>query len=92
MMNLLVVKVRLWRNELVFHPIRLWPVHGPFTPLWREFIGSNIPFASRVNIISYVGTYYAIGAARIMTIVSSFIIGWFKGCMYKLQTIALPHH
>ena len=49
-------------NELMFHPIRFWVVHGPFTPLVR-FLRSNMPIASKVNIISYIGTYYAIGGA-----------------------------
>jgi hypothetical protein len=66
----------------MFHPIRFWPVRGPFTPLFRKFLGSNMPIASKINIISYIGTYYAIGAAWIMTVANYFVIGWFKGCMY----------
>lgn len=70
-------------NELMFHPIRKWIYKGPFTPLFRKFLGSNIPFASKVNIISYIGTYYAIGAAWIMTLANFFVIGWFKGYIDK---------
>ena len=70
-------------NELMFHPIRLWITRGPFTPLFKRFLGSNMPIASKVNIISYVGTYYAIGAAWIMTVVNYVIIGWYKGYIDK---------
>jgi hypothetical protein len=72
-------------NELVFHPIRFWPVRGPFTPLFRKFLGSNMPLASKINIISYIGTYYAIAAAWVMTLANYFIIGWYKGCTYSTK-------
>lgn len=39
-----------------------------------------MPLASKINIIAYVGTYYAIAAAWILTVANYFIIGWFKGC------------
>lgn len=29
-------------NELLFHPIRKWIYKGPFTPLFRRFLFSNI--------------------------------------------------
>ncbi len=66
-------------NELLFHPLRFWPVRGPFTPLFRKFLFSNIRFTSKITIISYIGTYYAIGAAWIMTTANYFAIGWFNG-------------
>ncbi|KAI0384413.1 glycosyl transferase family group 2-domain-containing protein [Hypomontagnella monticulosa] len=70
-------------NELLFHPIRKWIWKGPFTPLFREFLFSNIRFTSKITIISYIGTYYAIGAAWIMTSVNYFIMGWFNGYLDK---------
>ncbi|KAI1206660.1 glycosyl transferase family group 2-domain-containing protein [Annulohypoxylon truncatum] len=70
-------------NELLFHPIRKWIWKGPFTPLFRRFLFSNIRFTSKVTIISYIGTYYAIGAAWIMTSVNYFIMGWFNGYLDK---------
>lgn len=66
-------------NELLFHPIRTWLWRGPFTPLFRKFLFSNIRFTSKVTVISYIGTYYAIGAAWILTSVNYFAIGWFNG-------------
>lgn len=34
---------------------------------------------SKITIISYIGTYYAIGAAWILTVANYFAIGWFNG-------------
>ncbi|CAG8976460.1 hypothetical protein HYALB_00008050 [Hymenoscyphus albidus] len=70
-------------NELLFYPIRKWIYKGPFTPLFRKFLFSNIRFTSKVTIISYIGTYYAIGAAWIMTTANYFAIGWFNGYLEK---------
>jgi len=70
-------------NELLFHPIRKWIWKGPFTPLFRRFLFSNIRFTSKITVISYIGTYYAIGAAWVMTSVNYFLIGWFNGYLDK---------
>ncbi|KAL6722080.1 hypothetical protein ACLMJK_001185 [Lecanora helva] len=70
-------------NELLFHPIVRWPLRGPFTPLFRRFLFSNIRFTSKITIVSYIGTYYAIGAAWIMTTANYFAIGWFNGYLDK---------
>ena len=70
-------------NELLFHPIRFWPIRGPFTPLFRKFLFSNIRFTSKVTIISYIGTYYAIGAAWILTTANYFAMGWYNGYLDK---------
>ncbi|KAH9845813.1 Glycosyltransferase 2-like [Teratosphaeria destructans] len=66
-------------NELLFYPLRKWLWKGPFTPLFRTFLLSNIRFTSKITIISYIGTYYAIGAAWILTLANYFAIGWFNG-------------
>ncbi|KAF2873256.1 glycosyl transferase family group 2-domain-containing protein [Massariosphaeria phaeospora] len=70
-------------NELLFHPVRYWFVRGPFTDLFRRFLFSNIRFTSKVTILSYIGTYYAIGAAWIMTVANYFAVGWFNGYLDK---------
>lgn len=62
-------------NELLFHPIRYWLWRGPFTPLFRKFLASNVRFTSKITIISYIGTYYAIGASWIMTTANYFAVG-----------------
>ncbi|KAK4947938.1 hypothetical protein LTR10_013446 [Elasticomyces elasticus] len=70
-------------NELLFHPLRQWIYRGPFTELFRRFLFSNIRFTSKITIISYIGTYYAIGAAWIMTLANYFAIGWYNGYLDK---------
>ena len=70
-------------NELLFHPMRFWLIRGPFTPLFRGFLFSNIRLTSKITIVSYIGTYYAIGAAWILTTVNYFAIGWFNGYLDK---------
>ncbi|KYK60906.1 uncharacterized protein DCS_02046 [Drechmeria coniospora] len=70
-------------NELLFNPIRTWLWRGPFTPLFRRFLFSGIRFTSKITVISYIGTYYAIGAAWIMTAVNYFLVGWFNGYLDK---------
>ncbi|CAL3964384.1 unnamed protein product [Diplocarpon coronariae] len=70
-------------NELLFNPLLEWLWKGPFTPLFRTFLFSNIRFTSKITIISYIGTYYAIGAAWIMTTANYFAVGWFNGYLDK---------
>ena len=66
-------------SELIFHPFRYWPTKGPFTPLFRRFMGSNIPLPSKLTIMAYVGTYYAIASAWLLTLANYFLVGWFNG-------------
>ncbi|EXJ85841.1 hypothetical protein A1O1_06210 [Capronia coronata CBS 617.96] len=66
-------------SELIFHPFAQWLSKGPFTTLFRGFVASNMPFPSKLTIMAYVGTYYAIGSAWILTLVNYCIIGWFNG-------------
>ncbi|KAI9711350.1 MAG: hypothetical protein M1812_007199 [Candelaria pacifica] len=68
-------------NELIFHPIRLWIFKGPFTPLFRNFICSGMPLPSKITILAYIGTYYAIGSAWILTVLNYFLVGWFNGAL-----------
>lgn len=70
-------------NELLFYPMRKWFYKGPFTPLFRKFLFSNIRFTSKITIVSYIGTYYAIGAAWIMTTANYLAIGWYNGYLDK---------
>jgi hypothetical protein len=39
-------KVRYWCDELLFHQLRFWITHGPFIPLFRKFILSNVQYVS----------------------------------------------
>ena len=66
-------------SELIFHPLRYWFTKGPFTKLFRRFICSCMPLPSKLTIMAYIGTYYAIASAWILTLANYFIIGWFNG-------------
>ncbi|KAL6252468.1 hypothetical protein RBB50_000187 [Rhinocladiella similis] len=66
-------------SELIFHPFAQWFTKGPLTPLFRNFISSNMPLPSKLTIMAYVGTYYAIGSAWILTLLNYCIVGWFNG-------------
>ncbi|THW11504.1 hypothetical protein D6D24_07170 [Aureobasidium pullulans] len=70
-------------SELIFHPLRYWPTRGPFTKLFRTFIMSGMPLPSKLTILSYIGTYYAIGSAWLFTLINYFIVGWFNEVLDK---------
>lgn len=70
-------------NELLFNPIRTWLYRGPLTPLFRKFLASGIPMSTKITVISYVGTYYAIAAAWVLTTVNYFLKGWYSGLLDK---------
>jgi hypothetical protein len=71
-------------NELVFNPIRTWLWRGgPFTPLFRHFITSSMPLGSKINIVAYIGTYYAIGAAWVFIVANYIAVGLYNGYLDK---------
>jgi hypothetical protein len=66
-------------SELIFHPFKDWVFKGPLTPLFRNFICSMMPLPSKVTMMAYIGTYYALASAFPLTLANYFIIGWFNG-------------
>merc|ERR1712176_1338588 len=70
-------------NELIFHPLKDWPRRGPFTKLFRNFMTSCMPFPSKITIMAYVGTYYALGSAWLLTLLNYFLTGWMNGFLDK---------
>ncbi|KAF7543007.1 hypothetical protein G7Z17_g11092 [Cylindrodendrum hubeiense] len=64
-------------NELVFHPLYQWIYKGPVTRLFLRFLWSNMPVSSKVSIIAYIFTYYAIAAGILLTIVNYVLVGLF---------------
>ncbi|KAI9819367.1 MAG: hypothetical protein M1826_001164 [Phylliscum demangeonii] len=70
-------------NELLFNPVRLWLVRGPFTKLFRRFLFSNIHLSSKITIIAYIGTYYAIAAAWLLTAMNYLLVGWYHAYLDK---------
>ncbi|KAK3112694.1 hypothetical protein LTR53_010749 [Teratosphaeriaceae sp. CCFEE 6253] len=70
-------------SELIFHPLRYWFVRGPFTKLFRNFITSRMPLPSKMTIMAYIGTYYALGSAWMLTLANYFLTGWMNGFLDK---------
>src|SRR2546423_3279048 len=65
-------------GELVFNPFAEWIFRGPFTPLFRRFLVSGMPIHSKITILAYIGTYYAIGSTWILTLLNYCLVGWFN--------------
>ncbi|KAH0419577.1 hypothetical protein KCU90_g10457, partial [Aureobasidium melanogenum] len=42
-----------------------------------------MPFPSKLTVMSYIGTYYAIGSAWLLTLVNYFIVGWYNTILDK---------
>lgn len=38
-----------------------------------------MPLASKITIMAYIGTYYALGCSWILTMLNYFLIGFFNG-------------
>lgn len=78
-------------SELIFQPFRYWPTRGPFTMLFLRFLGSGMPLASKFTIMAYIGTYFALGSAWILTLANYFLTGWFTGALdkYYLDSFAI---
>lgn len=70
-------------SELLFHPLKYWLTRGPFTPLFRRFICSSMPLPSKFTIMAYIGTYYALGSAWILTLANYFLMGWYAPMLDK---------
>ncbi|KAF1917616.1 glycosyl transferase family group 2-domain-containing protein [Ampelomyces quisqualis] len=66
-------------NEMIFHPLRDWLFKGPLTRLFIVFLTSSIPLPSKITIMAYIGTYYAIGSLWIFTTLNYFLVGFFNG-------------
>lgn len=62
-------------NELVFNPLRKW-YKGPITRLYLSYFGSNIKSSSKLMVLSYTFTYYAIAAALPLTLLNYLLVGW----------------
>ncbi|KYK58723.1 hypothetical protein DCS_05740 [Drechmeria coniospora] len=65
-------------SEMIFHPFHRWIFKGPFTPLFYTYLGSNIMVSSKISIMAYMCSYFALGSALLLTVINYFIIGWFR--------------
>ncbi|KAK9366566.1 glycosyl transferase family group 2-domain-containing protein [Lipomyces kononenkoae] len=77
-------EIRRWQkyaygcSELMFKPAWKWYKGKFFTRLFLQFVfAREVNFFSKFTIVAYIGTYYAIGASLLLTIVNYFVIGWF---------------
>lgn len=65
-------------SEMVFHPFHRWIYKGPFTPLFYTFLGSNIIWSSKLSILAYMCSYFALGSALLLSMLNYFLVGWFR--------------
>ncbi|KAF2864818.1 glycosyl transferase family group 2-domain-containing protein [Massariosphaeria phaeospora] len=70
-------------NELVFNPIYSWIWKGPFTKLFRTFLMSNMQLSSKLTIIGYISSYYAIASSVPFGILNYCLVGWKNGDLDK---------
>ncbi|CAA9962682.1 glycosyl transferase family 2 protein [Pyrenophora teres f. maculata] len=66
-------------NELIFNPLIKWPTKGPFNRLFIMFMRSRMPLASKITIMAYIGTYYALACSWLLTMLNYFLIGFLNG-------------
>ncbi|KAK9467989.1 glycosyl transferase family group 2-domain-containing protein [Lipomyces arxii] len=65
-------------SELMFKPVRQWYTGMIFTKLFRQFLfASEIRFFAKLTVVAYMGTYYAIAASLLLTVINYFVVGWF---------------
>lgn len=67
-------------NELVFNPFWKW-YKGPITRLYLRYFMSNIKSSSKLMVLSYTFTYYAIAAGLPLTLMNYLIVGWFPNTL-----------
>jgi len=70
-------------NELVFNPIHKWLWKSPFTPLFRRLLWSNMQLSSKVTILGYIATYYALAFGLPLTLLNYLLVGWYNGYLDK---------
>jgi cellulose synthase/poly-beta-1,6-N-acetylglucosamine synthase-like glycosyltransferase len=63
-------------SELIFHPLRYWFTRGPFSPLFKQYLWSSIPLASKISNLGYIFSYYAIACTWPLTILNFVLIGF----------------
>ncbi|KAK6351600.1 hypothetical protein TWF718_004757 [Orbilia javanica] len=66
-------------NELVFNPIHAWPWRGPFSKLFIQFLSSDIQLCSKISVLGYILSYYAIAIGLPFGILNYTLLGWYNG-------------
>lgn len=62
-------------SELVFNPVKDWWRLGPFTKIFRTFLKSDLNSYSKITMIFYIGTYYAMALWPLL-VVNLLAVGW----------------
>ncbi|GAM34000.1 hypothetical protein TCE0_013f01302 [Talaromyces pinophilus] len=70
-------------NELVFNPVHTWFYRGPLTKLFMTFLWSNLQLSSKITILGYISSYYALASGFPLTVLNYFLVGWFEGYLDK---------
>lgn len=65
-------------SEMIFHPLHRWIFKGPFTPLFFTYLCSNISWSSKISIMAYMCSYFALGSSLFLTVLNYFLVGWFR--------------
>jgi hypothetical protein len=66
-------------SELLFNPIRYWPIRGPFSKqILRYFFKSDIPLHNKFSASGYMFSYYAIAVGLPLTLLNYILLGLFR--------------
>lgn len=78
-------------SELMFNPCSTWLRQGPFTPLFRQFLGSRMDPAAKCSSIFYMATYYGIGLNWLLCVVNYILIGCFPQMVrpYYIRSLSI---
>jgi hypothetical protein len=67
-------------NELVFNPLWRW-YKGPITPLYLSYLMSNVKTSTKLMVLSYTISYYAIASGLPLCLANYMILGWFPSTL-----------
>lgn len=60
-----------------------WLWKGPFTPLFLRLLKSNMQMSSKITILGYIATYYALAFGLPLTFLNYLLVGWYNGYLDK---------
>jgi cellulose synthase/poly-beta-1,6-N-acetylglucosamine synthase-like glycosyltransferase len=67
-------------NELVFNPLRKF-YKGPITGTYLKYFMSSVKPSSKLMVLSYTFTYYALAIPLPLTLANYLLVGWFPGTL-----------
>ncbi|KAK1926386.1 glycosyl transferase family group 2-domain-containing protein [Papiliotrema laurentii] len=76
-------------SELLFQPLRKWFQKGPITPLYKRFVWADgIPLHSKISVLAYISSYYAIACALALSLLNWVLVGLFSNTLdlYYLES------